>query len=283
MTTFDTEPLTPTFGARISGLDLSRPVEQDGAAALLAALLDHRVLVISGQTLTPEDHLRVSRIFGPLDRHVQQQYTIPGHPDIIKISNMFEGGQPIGLYDGDDEREWHTDYSWKQTMSSASLLLSVVATPGGGDTLFADTTTAYDDLPPGTRERIDGLSAVHSMTHLFAEQAELNPDKVPLTPEQAAQVPDVEHPLVRLHPVTGRRSLLLGDMIISGVVGLGSCESIGLLNGLHDHATQPRYVYRHQWSEGDLVIWDNRATMHSATPCDHLRYPRLLHRTTVTG
>jgi taurine dioxygenase len=121
------------------------------------------------------------------------------------------------------------------------------------------------------------------MTHLFTEQAKLHPGKVPLTDEQKTQVPDVQHPLVRVHPATGRRSLLLGDMIISLIVGMSSCESTGLLNALHAHATQPRYVYRHQWTGGDLVIWDNHATMHSATPCDHHRFPRLLYRTTIAA
>jgi taurine dioxygenase len=167
-------------------------------------------------------------------------------------------------------------------MSSASLLYAVVATPGGGDTLFADSTTAHDGLPAEVRDRIASLRAVHSMTYLFAEQARLNPDKTPLSDEQQAQVPDVEPPSASPSgQVTGCRSLLLGDMIISGIVGLTAEESAQLLDRLHAHAFQPRYVYRHQWTVGDLVIWDNRATMHTATPTDHRLHPRLLHRTTV--
>lgn len=281
MTAYRAEPLGPTFGAKISGLDLRDPIDEATATDLVTDFHEHRLLVIPGQELTHADHLRVSRIFGTLDLHVLQQYTVPGYPEVITISNIFKDGEPIGLYDGDQEEEWHTDYSWKKTMSSASLLYSVIVPSRGGATLFADTTAAHDELPKGLRERIGNMRTVHSMTHLFAEQEKLNPSKVPLTPEQRAQVPDVEHPLVRVHPATGRRSLLLGDMIISGIVSLNELESATLLDELHAHATRPKYVYGHHWSVGDLVIWDNRATMHTATPCDHRFHQRLLYRTTV--
>ncbi|MGQ4619714.1 TauD/TfdA family dioxygenase [Nocardia sp. R7R-8] len=206
---------------------------------------------------------------------------MPGFAQIVTISNIHRNGVPIGLYDGDNEQEWHTDLSFRPAMSAVSLLYSVIAPESGGETRFADTTTAYEDLPADLRICVDGLEAVHSMVHLFERQAAGNPAKVPLTETQRAQVPDVVHPLVRKHPQTGRRSLLLGEMIIRNIVGLDDAESAGLLDQLHDHATAEGYVYSHRWAAGDLVIWDNRATMHTASPCDRTRHQRLLYRTTV--
>lgn len=281
MTAYRLDTLGPTFGAKISGIDLREPVDQETARSLIADLTRYRLLVLPGQELDHGDHIRFSRLFGPLDIYPVAQYVIPEYPEVLVISNIFKDGSPIGLYDGDDQEEWHTDYSWKEQMSSASLLYSVVAPGQGGDTVFADTTAAYDDLPDAVKQRIDGLRAIHSMAYLVDEEVKTNPHKVPLTPQEREKCPDVAHGLVRMHPVTGRRSLLLGSMIIREVVGLSPAESAELLKELHEHATADRYVYRHRWSVGDLVIWDNRATMHTRTPCDHLRHHRLLYRTTV--
>ncbi|MCM6774467.1 TauD/TfdA family dioxygenase [Nocardia sp. CDC159] len=273
--------LAATFGAKVSGLDLSRPVEPECAHRLVAELEAHRLLVFEGQDISHAHHLAVSRLFGSPESHVQSQYTVEGFPEIVKISNIFQNGRPIGLYDGDDEEEWHTDYSWKKQMSTASLLYSVIAPEAGGATRFADTTAAYDELDNSIKQRIACLRAVHSLTHLFDRQLAQNPEKVPLTAEQLALVPDVTHPLVRRHPTTGRDSLLLGSMIICGIAGMAPTESEPLLAQLLAHAISSKYVYTHQWDVGDLVIWDNRATMHTASPCDHKRHRRLLYRTTV--
>ncbi|MGW4325979.1 TauD/TfdA dioxygenase family protein [Nocardia sp. NPDC004573] len=281
MSRYHIGPLASTFGAEVFGIDLSGPLEELVSASLVDDLLKYRVLVVRDQALSHEDHIRVSRVFGEPEIHVQDQYTVPGFAQIVTISNIHRNGVPIGLYDGDNEQEWHTDLSFRPAMSSVSLLYSVIAPEVGGQTRFADTTAAYDDLPAELRTRVDGLEAVHSMVHLFERQAADNPAKVPLTEAQRAQVPDVVHPLVRQHPQTGRRSLLLGEMIIRNIVGLDESESASLLDQLHAHATAERYVYSHRWAVGDLVIWDNRATMHTASPCDHTRHQRLLYRTTV--
>ena len=281
MSGFRIDSLATTFGARLSGIDLARSLDDDTAAALAEHLLRYRVLVIPGQRLTHSDHLRVSRVFGEPETHVQDQYAVAGFPQIVTISNIHRDGVPIGLYDGDDEQEWHTDLSWKPQMSAVSLLYSVVAAEVGGQTRFADTTSAYDDLPAALKAQVDGLAAVHSMTHLEELQQARHAAKVTMTAQQRARVPDVTHPLVRAHPVTGRRSLLLGDMIIRAIVGMPPDQATALLEQLHAHAAAPQYVYSHQWQVGDLVIWDNRAVMHTASPCDHTRYQRKLYRTTV--
>ena len=280
-TPYQIEELSPTFGATVSGLDLREPIDRQTADGLIDALYRYRVLVVPGQQLDHASHVEFSRLFGPLDVYPVTKYVVPEYPEVLTISNIISDGQPIGLYDGDDQIEWHTDYSWKQVMSRASLLYSAIAPEVGGDTLFADATAAYDELPTELRERIEGLQAVHSMAHLVDQEVKVNPLKAPLTLEERERMPDVQHPLVREHPVTGRRSLLLGSMIISGIVGLSDEESNSLLDELHEHATADRYLYRHHWNVGDLVIWDNLATMHTRTPCDHEAHSRLLYRTTV--
>lgn len=268
------------FGATVTGLDLSTLNDPDTADALVRDLAHHRLIVFPDQNLSHEDHVRVSRFFGPLDVYPVASHVVPEFPEVLKISNIFQNGQPIGLYDGDDQMEWHTDYSWRTVTSHASLLYSVIAPSEGGDTLFADTTTAYADLPAPLKERIQDLRAVHSMAHLVETERKSNPHKAPLTAQERERMPDVEHPLVRLHPLTRRHSLLLGSMIISHVVGLDRPAGEDLLGLLHGHATADRYVYRHHWRVGDVVLWDNEATMHTRTPCRR-EHHRLLYRTTV--
>jgi taurine dioxygenase len=275
------EGLAPTFGARVVGLDLSSEFDGISSRSLVDALMTHRVLVFPQQCLSHADHVRLSGLFGRPDVYLLEQYAVPGFPQVVTISNIFRDGQPIGLYDGDNETEWHADLSWKEEMSSASLLYSVVAPSEGGETLFADTTAAFEELPESDRLRLLPLRAVHSMASLTTRQQQKSALKPPLTAQQATQAPDVTHPLVQTHPTTGRRSLLLGDMVIRGIVGMPESEANSLLDTLHSHATSARYVYRHRWEPGDLVIWDNRAVIHTASPCDHTRHQRLLYRTTV--
>lgn len=281
MKSYYVEEIGPTFGAVIRDCDLSTIADGGADRSLLHELHDHRVLVFPGQHLTHEDHLRVSRIFGALAKNAHSQFTVPGYPEIYVISNIFRDGKPIGLYHGDDVEEWHADHSWKPEMSSASLLYSEIAPQEGGETRFSDTTTAYDDLPSAVRHRVDELLAVHSLAHLTQLQHQATNGVSALNLSQVQGIPDATHPLVRHHPATGRRSLLLGSMIIRNVVGMDEQGSAELLGELHAHATADRYVYRHKWAVGDLVIWDNRAVMHSASPCDSRRNHRLLYRTTV--
>ncbi|WP_438452985.1 TauD/TfdA dioxygenase family protein [Streptomyces asiaticus] len=274
------QPLGATMGARIAGVDLTMPLSDNDANSILDAFHEHKVLLFRGQQLTLEQHIAFSRIFGKLEEHVLKQYLAPGHPEILTISNIFRNGKPVGLFDGDVE-EWHTDYSWNSRMSLGSLLYAAEAPDEGGDTLFADTTAAYDDLPQETKDRVSDLKAIHSMAHLTERQREYNPDKPPLTEQQKERTPDVVHPVVRTHPVTGRKSLLLGSMVIKEVLGCSQEEGQRLIQDLLTHSTQPKYLYRHHWQVGDLVVWDNRATMHTVTPCDRRRHRRLLYRTTV--
>jgi len=281
MSSYHLESLSPAFGARITRIDLREEIGRETADSLVRDLTRYRVLVLPGQQLDHAGHVRFSRHFGPLDVYPVTRYIVPEYPEVLKISNIFENGEPIGLYDGDEQEEWHTDYSWKKVMSRASLLYSAIAPAEGGDTIFADATTAYDELSEEMKARIENVFAVHSMNYLVEQELAANPHKKPLTQQEKDRTPDMEQPLVRIHPVTGRRSLLLGSMIISGIVEFEAAESTVLLDELHAHATADKYLYRHHWAVGDLVIWDNDATMHTRTACDHTRHHRLLYRTTV--
>lgn len=167
--------------------------------------------------------------------------------------------------------------------SDASLFYGEIVPPEGGDTLFADATAAYRSLDPATKQRIDGLTAVHSLESLRRWGLRHNPDREQEIDNRANSFPPVRHPLVRRHPVTGARSLFVCPAVIDHIEGLPIDESTALIDALIAHIAQPRTVYVHRWSQGDLVMWDNRAVLHTASLFDHTRYQRLMYRTTIAG
>jgi taurine dioxygenase len=274
--------LHETFGAEIWGIDLTRPLDAEQRGELIQAFYDYQVLVFRGQSLTPAQHIELSKHFGTPDIHPLDQYLHPDHQEILIISNVIgDNGQTEGL-DEDGVIEWHSDFAWHRRPSIGSVLHGVVIPPIGGDTLFASMYTAYETLAAEMRERLSGLMSVRSLDFLTENERKLNPLKPPLTNEQRAKTPPVVYPLLRQHPVTGRTSLFIGEMVISEIPGMDQEEAEALLHYLIAHSTRPDLVYRHRWQHGDLVAWDNRCTLHTATPCDR-RYPRVLHRTTLEG
>lgn len=274
-------PLAGGFGAQVEGVDLRCTVEEPDAEWLRLALGRHRLLVIPGQNLTNAEQVAVTRTLGEVAVYPVGGYTARDQPEVMRISNILLHGRPVGLYDGDTQEEWHTDGSWSPQINAATLLYSVVSPEEGGATVFADATGAYEHLPDDRKKLLDGLTAVHSMRHLLRQELATNPHKSQLSEEEGDLAPDSRHPVVHVHPVTGRKSLLLGSMIISRIDGLSADASQRLLTELLEHATQEKYLYRHQWRDGDLVIWDNHATLHTRTACDSSRHHRLLYRTTV--
>jgi taurine dioxygenase len=275
-----TEPLCPHFGVEVLDVDLRDDLPDAGWDALRALLAEHGLLLLRAQELTPARHVEVARRFGELAIHVHGQYLVPDHPELVRVSNMVEGGRSVGIRN--EEVEWHVDGSWSAQPSAASLLYCLVADTGGGDTLFVSSEVAYATLDPELRERAEGLHAVHSLEHVNERKRRADPRRAPLTDEQRRRAPDVVHPLVREHPVTGRRSLLVGSMVIRAIVELGPAEGDAVLARLLEHATRPDRVYRHRWRAGDLLCWDNTATLHTATPSDP-GSERLLHRATVVA
>lgn len=273
-------PLPGGFGARVE-TNLARTTGSAAARALTDALHHHRVLVLPGQHLNHADLLAAASLFGTVDTATDRRYTVPGFPGLTVVSNIHQDGTPIGIYDGDQEEEWHADNSFKPQLTAATLLYSVVTPGEGGETRFADATRAYADLPPAMRQRIEEMRAVHSLEQLGVLQRQAGGGQSSIAAGSLAGQPEVEHPLVLTHPVTGARSLLLGSMVISGITGLAERESRALLDELLEHTTSAPYVYSHRWKQGDLVVWDNLATLHTASPCDSSRHRRLLYRAAV--
>jgi len=268
------------LGAEINGLDLTRPVSEQDIAAIRAALVKHSVVVFRKQRITPEQHVAFSRRFGPLQIHVLNRFRLEQHPEILIVSNVVENGQPIGLVDAG--ADWHSDLSYMPKPSLGSLLHAQELPPEQGDTQFANMFNAYDTLPADVKKTLEGRTAIHSYVYRYRRLQKLTPWRVDLTQKQIDEVPEVEHPVIRVHPENGRKALFVSEGFTSHIVGLPQDESEALLKFLHEHTIRPENVYTHKWRAHDIVFWDNRSTVHYAaiTP-QHLR--RTLHRTTVEG
>ena len=272
-------PVQGRFVAEISGVDLSEQIEEAVFSRIHRAFLEHSVLVFRGQKLGNEEHIAFSRRFGELEIHTARHWLLPEHPEILVLSNRGEKGtKPIvngGAY-------WHSDITYKAKPPLGSLLYALEVPPEGGDTLYADMYAAYESLDAETKALIEGLQAVHRYGDRYRMMAREDKDRPPLTAEQLAQVPDVVHPVVRTHPETGRKALFVNEGFTVGIAGLAQDEGRTLLEALFRHSVRPEHVYRHHWRAGDLVMWDNRCTMHRATDYD-LRHARAMHRTTIQG
>ena len=277
---FDVRRLPGPFGAEVVGLDLSVPLANEDFARIHRAHLAHHVLVFRDQCITPDEHVRFSQRFGPLQIHVQRKFQLVGHPPVLVVSNIRENGQPIGL--GDAGHFWHSDLSYKERPSLGSLLHAQELPSEGGDTLFADQHAAYEALPSALKARIDKMQAEHSYLARYDELRARNPWRPALTQAQIDEVRPVIHPVVRTHPETGRKALFVSEHFTTRILGLAESDSRLLLQELFAASTQPRLQYRHRWQPHDLVFWDNRSVVHLAagTP-EHLR--RKLYRTTIEG
>ena len=273
-------PLDAPLGAEVLGLDLGRPLADDDFARIHRAHLEHHVLVFRDLRITPQQQVDFSRRFGPLQIHVLRQFQLPGHPEILVVSNIKENGQPIGL--GDAGHYWHSDLSYKELPSLGSMLHAQELPSEGGDTLFANQHLAWERLPAALKNAVAGLKAEHHYLAKYAELQQRNPWRPNLTPEQIAEVKPVVHPVVRTHPENGRKALFVSEHFTTRIVDVPEDESRALLDELFRLTTLPELVYRHRWQPHDMVFWDNRSVTHLAAGCpDHLR--RRLNRTTIEG
>lgn len=268
------------IGAEIRGLDLSRSLRAATFSAVRQCFLDSQgVLVLRDQHITPEQHLAFSRRFGPLAIHVLHQFLLPGHPEILLVSNVMKDGKPVGL--GDAGRYWHSDLSYLAAPSLGSLLHAQEIPREGGDTSFANMYAAYEALPASIKRRIEGKRAVHSYRKTYDRIAG-STFRPALTEAQKQGVQEVDHPVVRTHPQTGRKTLFVSEGFTTHILDVANDESEELLQRLFVHSTEGRFTYRHRWQEHDIVLWDNRCTIHFAHGCPpELR--RHMHRTTVKG
>jgi taurine dioxygenase len=257
---FEVEQLGYALGAAIKNIDLRKPLSDAEMAEIYALWLKHQVLVFPGQQeLTAAQHMAFAGRFGTLDKHDSQPrtYLDPQHPELLMITNKLVGGKKSDTRN--TGRNWHTDLTFTARPAKGALLLCRERPAVGGDTMWANLYMAFETLSEPMRRFVEGLEAVHDASLIKGiEQRE--PAKVA---ELKRLNPPVIHPVVRTHPETGRKSLLIGQRIRS-IVGLHEAESEPLLAFLNQHATTPEFVYRHRWTVGDLVIWDNRCTQHIA-------------------
>jgi taurine dioxygenase len=273
------------IGAEIAGIDLSKEIEDSAFAEIERAFAEHSVIVFRDQKLTEEQHIAFSKRFGELEIHVGTQYLHPKHPEIRINSNIIENGRPIGATDAG--QYWHTDLSYTARPSKCSLLyaLEVPMKDGKplGDTLFVSTILAYEALSDEMKRRIDGLKAVHSYRYRYYKLTDAGARRPPLTEEQKRKVPDVVHPVVRTHELTGKKCIFVNEGFTVSIVGMPEEESRALLRELFAHCTRSEFMYRHKWRVGDLLMWDNCATQHYAVADYALPLRRRMHRTTVAG
>ena len=272
-------PGAPRLGAEITGVDLRRI---DGAvfAAIHGAWIEHQVLLFRGQSLDDQDLIAFSRRFGDLDHAPTQengQRIANGMPEIYVVSNVIENGVAIGSL-GYGEAVWHTDMSYLQAPPKASMLYALEIPPSGGDTSFVDMYAAFEGLPRSLRQRALGLRVKHDGTYNSGGYVRQG-----VTPtDDPREAPGTLHPLVCTHPESGRRMLYLGRRRMAWLEGFDIAESDALLDEIWDYATQARFVWTHQWRVGDLVLWDNRCTMHRRDPFD-ASTRRVMHRTQIKG
>ena len=268
------------LGAQVLDLDLNRPLHEDAFSLIRKAFADHHVLVFRKQDITPQQHVAFSRRFGPLQIHVLKQFQLPGHQEILQISNIRENGKPIGL--GDAGAFWHSDLSYKAIPSLGSLLHARELPTTGGDTHFSNMHLAWETLPATLQKTLLPLKAEHTYIKRYEEQRAKAPWRPALTQAQLDEVRPVVHPVVTTHPENGRKTLFVNEHFTSRIVGLPMDESDDLLQQLFAHSIRPEFIYTHRWEEDDMVFWDNRSVIHLAggTPDDQRRR---LNRTTVEG
>jgi len=279
-------PTGRALGAEVTGIDLSKDVSAADRDFIFNAYAQHQVLLFRGQSLSFDDLLRLREVFGPPGKAANQllglgrkKYLRDGMPDDITIiSNIIDAdGTPRGAL-GDGEAFWHTDSSFTETPISASLLHAIEVTDQGGETSFLNMYRAYEEMPPDLAARIEGKFANHSKVH--SSNGVRRPEFADVT--DPSKAPGVRHPMVRTHPVTGRKCLYLGRRLNSYIFDLPLAESEKLLDEIWAHTCQDKYVWEHKWRVGDLLVWDNRCVMHhrKAFPSEARR---LMHKSTTAG
>jgi alpha-ketoglutarate-dependent 2,4-dichlorophenoxyacetate dioxygenase len=276
-------PVQGDFVARLTGLDLSKPLDSGDFDQVRDAFNRYAVVVFPEQTLTDDQQIAFSERFGPLEVSLRKdRQRRVDNPRISDISNVDEKDR---VFDPDDERAiynagnrlWHSDSSFKRVPAMASLLSGREVPPEGGETEYADLRGAWDALPADGQRGLESLVAEHSFVY---SRGLIGYDQ--FTDAERAAVPPVPQAVVRTHPATGRKALYLGSHA-SHIIGRPVEEGRALLRELLEFATQPRFVYRHVWRQHDLVMWDNRCALHRGRPWDERRYRRVMHRTTVAG
>jgi len=284
------------LGAEISGVDLSQPLDEATFRTVSDAFFAHQVVVFRDQHLAPDEQVAFTRRFGELEQHVRKEHRLEGFPELLIVSNVRDAtGRAVGVEDAG--RFWHSDLSYKAVPSLLSALYALeVPTKDGvvlGNTSFASTVAAYEALPEDLKARVRTLKNVHSYRFYRAKNQQAQKEEQargartvqehPLSEAQLHSVPDVEVPVVRTHPVTGRKGLFVNEAHCPTITGLPKAESDALLAELCAHIVRPEFRYGHHWRAGDPLMWDNVAVQHKAIFDYDLPLSRVMHRATVRG
>jgi len=271
-TRFEVAPLSPTIGAVITGVSLAEPLDAELFTQLNRALLEWKVIFFRDQAITGDQHTAFAANWGPLETHPFIRVAVDQpeeRPQVVR----FEKGPKLGGF----ENVWHSDVTWRETPSLGSVLRAIEVPETGGDTLWADMGAAYDGLSSTMKERIDGLVAEHDWITTFG----MGMDKE-TRDNLRKDFPAVQHPVVRTHPETGRKTLYVNRAFTQHIVGLDEAESRALLDFLYIQASFPEYQCRFKWQPGDVAFWDNRSTQHYAVS-DYYPQRRVMERITVIG
>lgn len=272
--TFHIRPLSQIMAAEVTGLDLSHPLDSATRKAIYDAFLTYKILVFRDQQLSKQQQIDFSEQFGTLEQHTLRNQGVDAFPLVHVVSNLNAEGKPRGTL---GSTKWHTDKSFRPQPSLATILHGITLPPSGGDTCFADMVAAYEALPEAEKVELDQMRVVHSW-ELSRENLNRR-----MSEEEKRDAPTTSHPLVRTHPDTGRKCLFIG-IHASYLEGLPIEEGRQRIEQLEVHATQEPFIYRHQWRQGDVLMWDNRCLLHRADQnFDAARYPRVLNRTCLRG
>ena len=274
--------LSDAIGAEISGVDLGN-VDPGTFERIRNVFHEHQILLFRNQDITIKDHITFSRNFGPLEVHISKDSLHKDHEEILLVSNVKEKGKYIGVENAGDS--WHSDLSYMPEPSLGSLLYALEVSEIGGDTEWLTMYDAYDTLPEKTKKRIDGLKARHSFNRYKNKRVGIPKQRQQDGKERYEKIspPDVFHPVVRTHPDTRRKALYLSPRFTIGILDGSEDEAQELLDELIEHTIQPKFIYHHEWRVGDLMMWDNRCTLHLACrgiPEEQIRH---MHRTTISG
>jgi taurine dioxygenase len=280
----DIIPTGDSLGARINGMDLAQPLAQADYKAIEQALGKYGVVYFPRQKLQAADVSRFAQNFGTLEINVANLYHEPGMPEVMILSNMLENGKPIGLSDAG--QDWHTDMSYSRTIAFGNVLygLRIPMRDGKslGNTEFCNMHAAYDGLPPELKKELDGMTITHDFNKFWEMmRREKGSTRPPLTEEQRRRKPPVSHPVFLVHPITGRKVLYANPGYSMRINEMPEQRSAEVLEFLFAHQLQDKYRYRHNWTEGDVLMWDNMGTIHNAVADYRPDEPRLIKRCQV--
>jgi len=270
-------PLGKALGTEVVGVDVSRPFDAATLEWIDRAFAEHPVMVFRNQRLGPAELAAFGAQFGRPQPHILEQYRHPDRADVSYITNVDKAGG-IDRFGVTRASTWHTDETYEDALPRLAILHALEVPSARGGTMFADMRAAYDALPEAMRRRLDGLIGLHGRTN--------GPDAVKLYGETYVRAsekerPERRHPAVRKHPVTGRPVLFVNPTHTHGFAGIADAEAVGLIEELRDHATQERFVYYHAWRVGDVVMWDEIATMHRGAGDARPEERRVMLRTIV--